>query len=107
MFDILAPIGKQIFPFIPEISVSLIACLLVLLGGEINRFLRKLMVGQHFIVRTLAFIFLNAFGYGLFLVKASPYLSQWLKSLEYGVLFALITICFIAIGMWAQKHNHV
>lgn len=107
MLEVLAPLGKQISPYIPEISISFVACMLVLLGGDINRWLRKLMVRQHFIVRTLAFILLNAFGYGLVIVKASPYLSYWLKSLETGVLVALIITCFVAIGMWAQKHRHV
>lgn len=107
MFDILAPIGRYIFPYIPEISVAFIACILVILGGNINRFLRNVLVRQNFIVRTIAFIALNAFGYGLLIVKASPYLANWLNTLNSGVLFVTVISCFIFIGAWAQKQRHV
>jgi hypothetical protein len=107
MLEVFTPIGKQLVPYTPEISIALIACFLVLIGGEINRLLRRVMVRQHFILRTLAFILLNAFGYGLLIVKATPHLSQWLRSLQYGTLFSFIAVCFIAIGLWAQKHRHV
>lgn len=107
MFDVFAPLGRYIIPYIPEISIAFIACMLVILGGDINRLLRKLMVRQHFIVRTFAFILLNAFGYGLLMVKASPFLTKWLKTLDSGLLFAAVISCFIAIGIWAQRQRHV
>ena len=107
MFEVLAPVGKLLFPYIPEISISLVACLLVILGGEINRLLRKLIGGQHFIVRTMAFILLNAFGYGIVIVKLSPYLSAKLTTLDSGTLFVSVLVSFIIIGIWAQKNRHV
>lgn len=107
MFDVFAPLGKHIIPYTPEISIAFIACLLVVLGSDINRFMRKLLIGQHFIVRTIAFIALNAFGYGLLIVKASPILAQWLKTMESGLLIVSIVSSFILIGMWAQKNRHV
>ncbi|UGA56215.1 DUF3392 domain-containing protein [Vibrio sp. VB16] len=107
MFDIFAPVGRHIVPYIPEISIAFIACMLVILGGDINRLLRKVMVRQHFVVRTFAFVLLNAFGYGLLIVKASPYLSLWLKTLNTGLLLVSIVSCFIVIGIWAQRQRHV
>lgn len=107
MLEVFAPAGQHIVPYISQISVAFIACSLVILGGDINRLLRKLLSGQHFIIRTLAFIALNAFGYGLLIVKASPLLSGWLHSLDKGVLFTAVLSSFIVVGMWAQRNRHV
>ncbi|MDV7104300.1 DUF3392 domain-containing protein [Vibrio sp. TH_r3] len=107
MLDFFSPLGSYLIPYVAEISVAFIACMLVILGGDINHFTRRKMVRQHFIVRTLAFILLNAFGYGLIIIKVSPYLARWLKTLDSGILFISVIICFIVIGMWAQKNRHV
>ncbi|NAW67903.1 DUF3392 family protein [Vibrio sp. V27_P1S3P104] len=102
-----APAGHYIAPYLAEISMAFIACFLVMLGGEINAILRRVMLNQHFIVRTLAFIALNAFGYGLLIVKASPYLARTLSHLERGMMFSLVIISFIVIGLWAQKNRQI
>lgn len=107
MFSFFAPAGHYIAPYLSDISVALIACLLVMLGGEINALLRRIMRNQHFIFRTLAFILVNAFGYGLIIIKASPYLTRTLANLEQGMMFCLITGSFVVIGLWAQKHRHI
>lgn len=107
MLEVFAPAGQHIVPYISQISVAFIACSLVILGGDINRFLRRILSGQHFIIRTLVFIALNAFGYGLLIVKASPFLSGWLHSIDRGSLFVAVLSSFTVIGMWAQKNRQV
>ncbi|PWI34023.1 DUF3392 domain-containing protein [Vibrio albus] len=107
MLDFLTPVGRYLIPYTTEISTALIACLLVMFGGEINRLMRNLLSGQHFIIRTCAFILLNAFGYGLLIVKATPYLAHTLKTTEPGMMFAATLLCFLVIGIWAQKNRHV
>lgn len=107
MLDFLAPIGRYISSYNVEVSIAFIACFLVITGNDINRILRKVMRGQHFIVRTCAFILLNAFGYGLIIVKASPFLANWMNSLEAGILCITVISGFVVIGAWAQKNRHV
>lgn len=107
MMSFLAPAGQYLAPYLAEISIALIACWLVMLGGEVNALLRRLMRNQHFIIRTLVFIIVNAFGYGLLIVKASPYLTRTLANLERGVMFSIIMISFIVIGLWAQKNRQI
>lgn len=105
--ELLNPLGQFVYPYLNEISVALIACLLVMVGGEINAFLRRAMRNQHFIVRTLVFILINAFGYGLIIVKSSPYLTRTLQGLEKGIMVAILLTSFILIGLWAQKNRHI
>lgn len=107
MMSFLAPAGQYLAPYLAEISMALIACWLVMLGGEVNALLRRLMRNQHFIIRTLVFIIVNAFGYGLLIVKASPYLTRTLANLERGLMFSIIMISFIVIGLWAQKNRQI
>lgn len=94
-------------PYLSEISTALIACSLVMLGGEINAFLRRILRNQHFLVRTLAFIFINAFGYGLIIIKASPYVARTLAQLDSGMMLAVIVSCFVVIGLWAQRNHQI
>ena len=106
-FDFLSPAGKYLLPYLNEISIALIACLLVVFGSEINTLLRRVLRNQHFLTRTAAFILVNAFGYGLVIVKATPYLTRTLHSLDRGIMFSIVVVCFIFIGSWAQRNRQI
>lgn len=99
--------GSYLTPYLSDISVAMIACALVMLGGDINRALRAFLSGKHFLIRTVAFIGVNAFGYGLLIVKVSPFLTSALRSIEPALMLAIVLSTFIIIGMWAQKNRQV
>ncbi len=107
MLSFLAPAGQFLLPYLSEISMSLITCLLVMGGGEINALMRRLLRNQMFIVRTAVFVLINAFGYGLIIVKVTPYLTRTLHQLEPGMMFVVVIISFIVIGTWAQRNRHI
>ncbi|MDE1514330.1 MULTISPECIES: DUF3392 domain-containing protein [Vibrio] len=107
LFDFLSPAGQILLPYLNEIATALIACGLVMFGGEMNAFLRQTLRNQHFLVRTLAFIFINAFGYGLIIIKATPYLAQLFAQLDSGIMLTVIVSCFIVIGLWAQRNRQI
>lgn len=100
-------LGNYLTPYLSDISVAMIACALVMLGGDINRGLRAFLSGKHFLIRTLAFIGVNAFGYGLLIIKASPFLTSALLSIQPAFMLAIVLSTFIIIGMWAQKNRQV
>ncbi|MUK66228.1 DUF3392 domain-containing protein [Aliivibrio fischeri] len=100
-------LGSYLTPYLSEISVAMIACALVMLGGDINRALRAFLAGKHFLIRTCAFIGINAFGYGLLIVKASPFLTSALHSIQPAFMLAIVFSTFIIIGIWAQKNRQV
>ncbi|MDW6003802.1 DUF3392 domain-containing protein [Vibrio mangrovi] len=107
MLHFFNPAGQYLAPYLGEISIALIACLLVMLGGEINALLRRLLRNQHFVIRTFTFILLNAFGYGFIIVKLSPDLARTLSHLERGTMFVVVIISFVGIGLWAQKNQQI
>lgn len=89
------------------ISTALLACAIVVFGSDINQLLRKLVRRQHFVVRTSVFILINAFGFGLVIVKLAPWLADQLAQLPAYGLVATLLVAFIAIGSWAQRNRHV
>lgn len=100
-------LGDYLVPYLTEISTALIACALVMAGGEINAVLRKVLRPYNFVIRTFAFVLINAFGYGLIIVKATPYLSRTLRSLETGIMFSSVVLVFVCIGLWAQRNRQI
>ncbi len=86
---------------------AMVACLLVVFGSDINRVMRRNLSGQHFIVRTLAFVAVNAFGFGAFIVWASPFLARQLRALPAEWYFTVIVTVFVFVGIWAQRNKQI
>jgi hypothetical protein len=107
MFNYLAPAAKYLLPYLSEISTALIACFLVMAGGEINTLVRRQLRNYNFVLRTVVFILINAFGYGLIIVKATPYLARTLGNLDAGIMVFVIIVSFIVIGTWAQRNRQI
>jgi hypothetical protein len=107
MFDLFAPAGRYLVPYLTEVSTAMIACLLVVAGGEINRLMRNGLRNHNFILRTLVFVLINAFGYGLIIIKATPYLARTLRSIDNGMMFITVLVSFILIGLWAQRNRQI
>ncbi|CCN71938.1 DUF3392 domain-containing protein [Vibrio nigripulchritudo] len=107
MLEILTPLGTKLVPYLTEISTAVVACGLVVFGSDINRTLRRVLAGHHFIIRTFAFILINAFGFGLFIVKVSPMLSDWLKQIDRSWLVLGLLLWFTLVGIWAQRNRQV
>ncbi len=107
MLAIFSDFGSFLSPYLADISTAIIACSLVVFGADINRLLRRNLSGYHFIVRTVIFILVNAFGYGLLIVKASPALNQALHQVSHDMLAIGLISWFLFIGIWAQKNRQV
>lgn len=94
-------------PYINEIAMAIIATLLVLFGNDINSAIRALVKRYHFVIRTLAFVLICAFGYGLLTVWITPLFAGVLLKLSFKWLLPTIVLVFIGLGMFAQKQRHI
>ncbi|KDM91726.1 DUF3392 domain-containing protein [Photobacterium galatheae] len=103
----LAESGQWMRPWISDISMAMMACLLVVFGSDINMILRRYLSGTNFLIRTCAFIFVNAFGYGLLIVAVSPWLATKLTGLSNLWLLTVVLGTFVLLGTWAQRNNQV
>ena len=103
----LSRLGLALHPYLSEIAIAMVACLLVVLGSDINRFLRRHLRGHNFVVRTAAFVIVNAFGYGFVIVTLSPWLAGRMATIPGHALVILVVATFLLVGSWAQRHHHV
>ncbi len=94
-------------PWIEEISLAIMATLLVIYGETINRIIKRRISGMHFLFRTLIFILLCAFGYGALLVFVAPILSEQLATVSMIYLGPLVLGIFVILGVIAEKKNQI
>ncbi|NRD75377.1 DUF3392 domain-containing protein [Shewanella sp. VB17] len=107
IISIFHQVGSLLYPWLSEISTAIIACFLVAFGTDINRFLRHQLQGRSFILRTVAFVMVNAFGYGMLIVTVSPVLANNMAKLSAPWLLWTVILSFLFIGSWAQKNRQV
>lgn len=100
-------LGKLMWPYANDIALALVASLLVILGGDINRLIKKQTAGSHFLLRTLVFILVCTFGYGALTVVLTKLVKVQLASLS-AASFALVVIGgFFALGVYAQSKKQI
>lgn len=103
----LAQVGGLLYPWLDEISTAIVACLLIVFGSDINRWLTRRLSGRSFILRTIVFVLVNAFGYGLLIVTLSPFIAKNMAQISAHWLLLIVISIFVFIGVWAQKHRQM
>ncbi len=103
--SLLKDLSSWFRPHLLQVSTAIIASILVIYGDRINRAVRVLVKGSHFIIKTLAFIALCAFGYGMATVFLAPILKSVYLSLDSVWLGPAVVASFIGVGLLAQFHN--
>lgn len=101
--DLLTPLAKVARGNLYQISLIIIATLLVIYGTTINDFVRGIVKGFHFVVRVAAFIALVTVGYGAISVLLVPQLHKALGMLPNLWLPVVIFVIFVALGVLIEK----
>ena len=86
-----------------EISLAFVATCLVLLGDNMNAFVRRRVMKYFFLIRIFVFILLCAVGYGLMTVIIQPLVQDLLLKVPKEYSFLFCTFCFILLGIFAEK----
>ena len=107
LLDFLLEIGAWFKPYQYQAAMAIVATLLVLFGNQINSHIKKMFAGYHFAIRTIAFVLVCAFGYGLATVWLTGVLNEQLAKVPLPYLVPVHLIIFIAMGMYAQKQRHI
>ena len=103
----LTDVGQWFRPYQYQAALAIIATVLVIFGNDINGAIKKLVVKQHFIIRTLVFVLVCAFGYGLLTVWLTSILALQLAKISTPYLLPSVSGVFLALGMYAQKQRHI
>ncbi|WP_286272670.1 DUF3392 domain-containing protein [Thalassotalea hakodatensis] len=107
MIELLTSLGQWFRPYQYQTALAIIATILVLFGNDINGALKHMIRKQHFVVRTLVFIVVCAFGYGLLTVWLTALLAEQLSSIPTVYIVPTVVIIFAVLGIYAQKQRHI
>ncbi len=100
-------LGQWFRPYQYQAALAIIATLLVIFGNDINGAVKRLIGRQHFIIRTLAFVLVCAFGYGLLTVWLTSLLAQQLANIPTVYVVPVVFFIFVALGAYMQKQRHI
>ena len=94
-------------PYIFETCIAQIATVLVIYSGDIDRYFRKLLKPNPFIIRVTGFVLLNAFGYGFVAIAGGRLLKKFYEQIGAPVKVPVIFVIFIIIGIVAERKKHI
>lgn len=108
MLDVmLQPLAEWYLPYRTQCAMAIIATLLVLYGADINNAIKRMIAPMHFALRTLVFILVCAFGYGMLTALLTPLLAQQIAKLPNIYEAPAIFGFFVALGTVAQKQRQI
>lgn len=106
LIGLMADFSQWLRPWMPEIANALVVSVLVIWGDRLHKSIKIFVKGFNFVVRTLVFVGLCAFGYGLVTAFLSPFLAKLFLSLGNVWMGLVVAVSFIAVGWMAEKHNY-
>jgi len=107
MTELLQPLANWYVPYRAECAMAIIATLLVLYGGDINNAIKRMIAPLHIALRTIVFILVCAFGYGMFTVWMTPILASQIARIPTIYEAPAVLGFFIILGSMAQKQRQI
>ncbi|MBF0197446.1 MAG: DUF3392 family protein [Planctomycetes bacterium] len=110
--DILNQIASMITEWVSyfnstQIATAITLTLLAIYGNDINRTVMNVVKGKNIAVRTLTFILLCTFGYGLLTVSCLPLISKGLNFFGRIYYGPLTVLCFIFLGYLGSRKKQI
>ena len=105
--DLLTQVTAFARTHLATISTAFTLVLLVVFGDNVNRFVKKAVRTRPFLVRTLVFILLCTFGYGMLAVWMTPLISKAFLYFGDRYLAPVIVAAFIGLGMLAERKQYL
>ena len=76
MNELFSALSRTLSPYYAEMSIMLMATILVVYGDIINSHIKRILAPYHFILRVSLFVVLCAFGYGALTLYGAPFLQK-------------------------------
>ncbi|RUO65212.1 Protein of unknown function [Pseudidiomarina planktonica] len=107
MNQVMLELGLMIRPHLSDVAMMIMATLLVIYGNAINQGIRRQLGGMHFIFRTLLFVLICAFGYGLATVWLTPFIAGLLAQVP-SIYLALVCVgIMLTLGVLAERKRQI
>lgn len=102
--DLIATVSRWTRGHLYDISLAIMATVLVLFGPGINTWIQQRIGGLNFIFRTLLFVLICAVGYGLAMIFLTPWLAKGLGYFNNYTLAPVLLLVFFLIGVIADRN---
>ncbi len=76
-------------------------------GDTFNKHIKRIISPYHFVIRTLIFVLVCAFGYGLLVVFATPYVKQLILWIPYLYRGTAVILVFLVLGYLAENRRYI
>lgn len=103
VLDLIATLSRWSRSHLGEISLAIMATLLVLFGPDINAWLQRRIGQLNFVFRTLLLMTFCAVAYGLAMVYLTPLIAIGLGYFNNYTLAPVLLLLFFIIGMIADR----
>ncbi|GGK03065.1 DUF3392 domain-containing protein [Pseudomonas matsuisoli] len=103
ILDLIATASRWSRSHLSEISIAILATLLVLLGPAINGWIQQRIGSLNFVFRTLLFVIICAAGYGLAMIHLPGWITQGLSYFNNYTLAPVLVLLFFVIGVLADR----
>jgi len=107
MNELLIESGQWFRSYQYQSAMAIVATLLVIFGNDINLLVKRAVSKQHLIIRSLVFICVCAFGYGLLTIWLTGLLAQQLAKIPSLYVMPSIVTVFVLLALYAQKQKHI
>ena len=104
LLDLIVTLSRWSRSHLYDISLAIMATMLVLFGPGINAWVQRSTASMNFILRTLIFVLLCAVGYGLVIVFVTPMLGKGLGHFNNFTLAPVLILVFFVIGILADRN---
>lgn len=103
LLDLIVMASRWCRTSLSEIALAVMATLLVVCSPALNAWLQRRISHLHFIFRTLIFILVCTFGYGLGIIYLTPQLARGLTYFNDFTLAPVLLLIFITLGVLAER----
>lgn len=107
MAQFLSQINQLLGPYYDQMSLMLVATLLVIYGDLINKHIKQLIKSYHFLLRSLLFVLLCAFGYGALTLWGAPLFKHLIFFLPYSYRGVAFIAAFLIMGLLAERRRYI
>ena len=107
MTELFSAVSRALSPYYTEMSIMLMATILVVYGDIINGHVKRLLAPYHFVIRVSLFVVLCAFGYGALTLYGAPFLNHVIAYLPWQYQGVGRVASFLLLGFLAERRRYI
>lgn len=100
-------LGQWLSPYLGDIALVFVVCIIGLYAADVIKAVKKVVAAKHFMLRTLVFVLVSAFGLGALTLWVSPLIAKLLMLFGSTYLPLTVLVAFILVGVLADRKSQL